>query len=520
MRPADARRVVRYARGVHRYVRADLSRPMLRATLAERLATRDERFLQVVYEGIYGRPGSPYLALLRHAGIEEGDLVSLVREKGVDAALVDLHGAGVHVGADEARGRAPIVRPGLELHVRDTDFDNPLVGDGYRGSTGGSTGAPRRTVLDSGDMLDEAINHDLWVESQGVADRPLVVWRSVLPSRAGIRNVFRCGRLGPTPEAWFSPTPLALRATSFEDWVALRVALAAARAGGMHVPRPVHVPVADADRVARWLADRVAEGRPPVLDGPVGACVRAVAAARDGGHDIRGTLVRCGGEPLTAAKRAHIEAAGARVSSHYAMSEVSRVAIGCARPAAPDDTHFLSDKLALLPLPRGDGSSSLLLTTIGRNTAKLFLNVDTGDTAVVEERDCGCVVGAAGLTTHLHTIGSPEKLTSEGVTFQGRDVLELVEVVLPSRLGGAPTDYQIVEREIDGVPRVSVLVSPRVGPIDDDEALRLVLEALAAGPSFRRMMASTLAEANTLSVERAEPFVTDVGKVPALHKVR
>ena len=520
MGPADARRVVRYARGVHRYARADLSRPLLRARLAERLATRDERFIAVVREGVYGRPGSPYLALLRHAGVEEGDLVALVRAKGVNDALATLYEAGVSVGADEARGRAPIVRPGLELHVRDTDFDNPLVGDGYRGTSGGSTGAPRRTVLDSGDLLDEAINHDLWVESEGVADQPLAIWRSVLPSRAGIRNVFRCARLGPRPEAWFSQTPLSLEATSFEDWAALRVALVAARTGGMRVPRPVHVPVADAERVARWLAERVAEGRPPVLDGPVGACVRAISAAGDAALDVGGTLVRCGGEPLTGAKRALVEAAGARVSSHYAMSEVSRVAIGCARPAAPDDTHFLSDKLALLPLPRCDGASSLLLTTIGRHTAKLFLNVDTGDTAVVEERDCGCLVGAAGLTTHLHTIGSPEKLTSEGVTFQGRDVLELVEVVLPQRLGGAPTDYQIVEREVDGVPRVSVVVSPRVGPIDDEEAVRLVLAALAAGPSFRKMMASTLAEARTLSVERAEPFVTDVGKVPALHKVR
>ena len=31
---------------------------------------------------------------------------------------------------------------------------------------------------------------------------------------------------------------------------------------------------------------------------------------------------------------------------------------------------------------------------------------------------------------------------------------------------------------------------------------------------------TTLAEAQTLSVEGAEPFVTEVGKVPTLHKVR
>jgi hypothetical protein len=520
MRPADVARLARFARGVHRYARADLSRPALRAALAERLATRDERFLAVLRDGVYARPSSPYLALLRHAGVEEGDVVALVRARGVDGALAALYDAGVTVGADEVRGRAPIVRPGLELHVRDTDFDNPMLENGFRGTTGGSTGAPRRTVLDPADLVDESIHHDLWVESAGVAGRPLAVWRSVLPSRAGIRTVFRCARLGPRLEAWFTQTPPTVRATSFADWTALRVALGAARAGGRHVPSPVHVPVAGAPRVARWLADRVAEGRAPVLDAPVGACVRAVVAARDAGLDIGGTLVRCGGEPFTEAKLALVEAAGAGAASHYSMAEVSRIAISCDRPSAPDDSHFLSDKLALLPRPAENGTAAILLTTLARHTSKLFLNVDTGDTAVVEERACGCLVGDAGLTLHLHTIRSPEKLTSEGVTFQGGDVLGLVETVLPARLGGGPTDYQIVEREVGGVPRIALVVSPRVGEIDEEEAVRIVLGALAAGPSYRRMMATTLAEAGTVQVERSEPFASEIGKVPALHKAR
>ena len=52
---------------------------------------------------------------------------------------------------------------------------------------------------------------------------------------------------------------------------------------------------------------------------------------------------------------------------------------------------------------------------------------------------------ALGYTTHIHTIRSWEKLTSEGMTFCGHDLIRLIEEVLPARFGGRPTDYQFVE---------------------------------------------------------------------------
>jgi hypothetical protein len=38
--------------------------------------------------------------------------------------------------------------------------------------------------------------------------------------------------------------------------------------------------------------------------------------------------------------------------------------------------------------------------------------------------------------------------------------------VLPARFGGNPTDYQFVERERHGLPKVSLVVSPHIGSLD------------------------------------------------------
>ena len=520
MRPSDGARLARYVRSVRRLSRADVSRRTLLDGLRHRLDRRETALLEILAEAVFARPTSPYLPLFRHAGVEFGDVRTLVAADGVERALQQLYDAGVRVSTSEIRGRTTIVRPGLELEVSHTDFDNPLLADGYRAQSGGSTGAPRKSVLDVDSLVEDAAYHRLWIDAFELEGRPLALWRSVPPGRAGIRTALRCALLGPPLEAWFTPNDPGRRGASLQDWLALNAGRAAARSGGLRIPRPLHVPFGQVEVVARWLADRVAEGRPPILDTPSGSGARAIAAVMELGLDVSGTFLRVGGEPFTPAKARVIASAGATAFAHYSMSEVSRVAIACARPSSTDDVHFLADKLAALP-PTGAGTSSpVILTSLSRTTSKLLINADTGDTAVFDDRPCGCPVGAAGLPLRLHTIRAPEKLTGEGVAFFASDVLELVERILPGRFGGTPTDYQIAEFEREGVTRVAVVISPRVGPVDDEEAIRLVLEMLSRGAAHRRMMTSLWTDAGALEVERREPHVTEAGKLPALHARR
>jgi hypothetical protein len=145
-----------------------------------------------------------------------------------------------------------------------------------------------------------------------------------------------------------------------------------------------------------------------------------------------------------------------------------------------------------------------------------MINVESDDYGVLSERTCGCPLGEVGLTTHMRGIRSYEKLTSEGNHFLGSDLLVLIESVLPARFGGAPSDYQLVEEEIGGLPRVGVVVRPSLGPVNEREVVAAVLTHLGAEPR-NRLMADVWREGDTVQVLRREPHMTAAGKILPLH---
>ena len=180
---ADVRRVASFSAGIRRYLRADLSDEALAARLRRDLATREQRLLATLDAGIYARPTSPYLALLRHAGIEREDLAALVRDEGMEGALHRVHDAGVHVTAEELKGRAPIVRGSLTLHVRAEDFDNPFGPGGLSSISGGTSGTPLRLGLSINDLEEDIAYVRPWLAGAGAAREPSrpLAWRAAEP---------------------------------------------------------------------------------------------------------------------------------------------------------------------------------------------------------------------------------------------------------------------------------------------------------------------------------------------------
>jgi hypothetical protein len=244
-------------------------------------------------------------------------------------------------------------------------------------------------------------------------------------------------------------------------------------------------------------------------------------AAREHGLDLTGTLFRLGGEPLTPARAAVVASTGSRAASSYSMAELGRIGVPCAAPTSTDDLHLLTDKLAVLVRPRSgareDAASALHFTTLRPTSPKLMINVETDDYAVVQDRRCGCLIGELGFSRHVHAIRSHEKLTSEGMTFEGSEVLTLVEETLPARFGGAPTDYQLVDEVDSELPSVAIVVSPGVGDVDEDEVVRVVLAALEQGGAGSRLMTGLWRDGGTLRVVRREPIATPPGKVLPIH---
>jgi hypothetical protein len=177
--------------------------------------------------------------------------------------------------------------------------------------------------------------------------------------------------------------------------------------------------------------------------------------------------------------------------------------------------HLLMDKLVALRRPKLTPTGSvdtLIYTTLLPSSPKLLINVESGDFAEGSVRSCGCPFGLLGFDQHLTGIRSYEKLTSEGVTFLGTELLRLVEEVLPTTFGGYPTDYQLVETEEAGVTRLLVIVSPRLGALDETSVITCVLDTLRAYPGGHAMTQQWI-QAQTLKVVRILPYQTASAKI-------
>jgi hypothetical protein len=506
----------RYLRALPRLLRTPMGPEEAAARIADQLARREQNFVRFLRECVYPNPQSPYPALFASAGAELGDLERMIADDGIEPTLGRLYDEGVRITLDEFKGNVPIERQGVSLRPSALMFENPKPAHGI-GSSGGS-GKATRVAVHMGMLEHDTAYQSLFFDAFGLHGRPILVYRVIPPSRAGVNIVLRQAKIGEPAKRWLSPHRGGRDAESIKFAAFTWATLLVARASGVPVTRPRHCPSSEAVRVARWLAERCAEGTPGILDTQAALAVRVCQAARDEGLDISGTFIRTGGEPLTPGKQEVIRAAGCRAVSHYTMSETQRIGSACADPVGPNDHHFLSDKLAVLQRPvsvGGDGDTvgAFVFTTLLPYAGKVMINVESGDYGELVERDCGCPLGALGLTTHLNDIHSYNKLTAEGNHFLGNDLIELVDEALPRRFGGGPTDYQLVEEEVGGLPKVTVVVRPGVGAVDDSEVVSFVLDHLSA-TQRNRLMTEVWRDGDTLRVARREPYASrPAGKI-------
>jgi hypothetical protein len=515
----------RYHAALQRYLRTTLTEAECAERLRLSLEDRERSFLDVLERAVFAQPASPYARLFDHAGIELGDMKRLVADGGIEGALERVYDAGVYITRDEFRGAVRIERPGLSVSVRDEDFDNRLLETVRRGTTGGSRSSGRRVLRSFEHFEQSLLNQGLFRLAHGLSERPEAIWRPI-PALTGLNLALYSVKLGRPLEKWFTQTRFGERPYPVRGAVITWHALLMARRVGRPLPYPEHVPYSEAARIARWLELKARQGTPAHFGAPVGSVVRVCLAARDHGLDISGSFLRGGGEPLTPERAEVMASTGSRFAPSYAMSEVGRVGLACAAPVAVDDLHLMLHKLAVLQRPRrvprsGETVNALFFTTLVPSSPKLMINVETDDYAVVEERRCGCAIGELGFTRHLHTVRSYEKLTSEGMTLRGAQVVTLLERTLPERFGGAATDYQLVE-DLDGaLPSLSIVVSPRVGEIDDQDVVEVVLSELAHGGAAGQDISRIWRDARTLRVIRREPYATRrMSKILPVHVKR
>jgi hypothetical protein len=297
----------------------------------------------------------------------------------------------------------------------------------------------------------------------------------------------------------------------------------AGRVAGVPLAGPSLATLEDPRPIVRWIREVLDAGGIPHVWGFASSAVLVCEAARSAGVDIAGARFTMGGEPTTAARRRAVEDAGAVPLPRFGATETDIIAFACRSPEAPDDQHFFHDRHALVEAResevQGVAPGTILLTSLLDSAPVLLLNVSLGDQAVVTRGQCDCPMERLGWPLHVRSIRSFEKLTAGGVTFLDVDVIRVLEEVLPARFGGAPTDYQLVERPDGdaGRPLLGLRIHPRVGFLDAGEVADAFFDGIGGGDSGERLMELQWRKGRVLRVEREPPARTQSGKILHLH---
>ncbi len=513
----DLAMLARLTRDLPGFIRTPITSEQAVEIIRGRLAARRERFLLMAERAIYGHQRSPYHQLLRAAGCEFGDLKALVDKEGLEAALSGLVEAGVYVSYDEFKGRKEAVRGNLRFLFDETDFDNPHVSPHFEVRSGGTRGPGTVVKRGLASITDLAVTTRFALHAHGLSEHDHAIW--TLP---GLTPTLIYSKLGRAPIAWFYPvTPLPLKMQAGSRYLA-----ALGRLLGCRLPTPMFVDLQDPSQIAVWLTSRLREGTSVCLTTYASSAVRVCIAARERGLDLNGVCFITLGEPFTEAKQQAIEAVGARALVRYAFTEAGIIGYGCANPQLSDDLHLFSDCYGLIQRSREVADSGLsvgafLFTSLLPSAPKILLNVESGDYGMIDRRDCGCMLGTVGLTTHLARVRSFEKLSGEGMTFVQTDLLRVLEEVLPAHFGGTSADYQVLEEEGEhGILRLLLIVSPKIGPVDAERVRHAFLEELGRDGGFVRLSAQVWQRAGTVQVKRQWPVATKAGKILPFHVVK
>ena len=508
----------RMALGVRDLLRQPVAADPL-AALRYQMEHREEHFLDLARRIVFANREHPYHELFRIAGCTAEDLAAEVGGHGLEPALEKLYAAGVYLTHDEFKGKTPLVRGGREIPCSAQAWLNPLVRGHMTSSSSGSRSPGTRTPKSTPLQVYREVYHRLQGREFSLAGRTLVQVRPILPSTIGIGTSLRRFRFGEPPAKWFSQSGH-WRDTGHYRAVT-HLLLRTARLMGAPVPFPEYLPEDDFSPVARWIAGLKREGFPCVLRSYVSPAVRVAAAARDAGMDVAGTLFLVDGEALTDAKRAVIEAAGCEVYPKYGISEVGSIGSACRRMRTGNSVHVHSDAVAVIGRRRRTPLSdvevnSLMFTNLLPFAARFLINAEMDDAGRLGTADCDCEYSRAGLHRRIDGIYSYGKLTGQGITLMGGDIVRILETALPERFGGAPGDYQLVEYDGARQAQVELRISPRASAAPPAVVRDFLLREIRG--CYGGSLASRVwTHSGGLEAVAAEPFATRSGKVLPLH---
>jgi hypothetical protein len=519
---SDVKRFTRLALGLREYLKTQITLKQCEEIIRSRILNRENNFLHLIKKTVYDQPNSPYSKLLNVAGCEFEDIKKLVEKNGIEYSLQQLYNAGVYLSFEEFKGTKETIRGGKHFLFKEADFNNPLLSITYQVETSGSRGNGTKAIFDFSHRLDASFYTMLSLATVDALDIPMALWMPVPPSIAGIGNLLDQYKIGHPVEKWFSPVDQTEVQTPLKHRLALKYIVYWGRLWGAHLTYPERVSLTNALKIARWLEKtKYLNGNSALNCSSVGMAVKVCDEASENNLDIKGVKLFVSGEPLTKAKRDRIESTGALVIPRYSNTEIGRMGLGCLDSKAIDGVHLLHDRVALIQRNRMVDNTdiqieSFLFTSLLESSPKCLFNVEMDDFGALEKHECPCLLGKLGYNWHIHNIRSFSKLTGNGMTIIGSDLITTIEKTLPDKFGGSPIDYQIIEEEDEkGTTSLIMVISPAVGTINEDEVKNVILNDLRKNAVGGKLAAGLWNQINTLKMKRMNP-ISKSGKILTL----
>jgi hypothetical protein len=486
--------------------------------IKKRLDGREESFLDLVRQQIYAHPTSPYLNLLKHAGCDFSDLRAYVKRRGLEETLQRLASEGVYLTSEEFKGKKEVVRGTESFRISPADFDTAGSHAGYRIQSSGTRNAPVSSYISFDSLALRSYAACVFFSAHDFFSYCHAVYDGILPASGGVNNLLIYSRIGVGVDRWFAriiPDYVHKQSHFLQTW--LIVALG--KSVGSGFPRPEFIDIREVHRIVEWIVQQNRGGRVCCVTATASNAIRIARVACEMGVSLSGNKFICVGEPFTEGKREIIERAGAKGTTRYAYGGGTNIGFGCANPAYTDEVHVNQHMFALIshsrrPYDNGPGLRPLLCTTLYPYAPRMLLNVENGDYVTFDKRNCGCGLDKVGLTLHVHRIRSFEKFASEGANYTYTDLFDLLEKTFPTEFGGGPGDYQLVEEEDEnGQTRLSLVVDPAVGDINEQRLLSRLRDALGELAWHSRFWQ----DAGTFRIKRAIPHTSARGKLLPLH---
>jgi hypothetical protein len=490
--------------------------------IRRQLQNRTSLFLDITRRIIFANPQNPFFEMFRQAGCTLADLEQSVERNGLENTLAILHRQGVYVTHDEFRGKTPIIRSGRSIPAGTASFINPLVTGRIVSTSSGSRGKHLRSPLSTQLRLYREAQTGLRLKELGLEGRRHVEVKPILPSMTGLGSCLWAKRLGRRVDRWFTVGG-DLQHSGHYRWATHFMVLASNAMGG-GVPLPTYLPPNNFSPVAEWIARLRRQGVSCFVSAFTSPAVRIAAAAMEKGWDISGTAFLAAGEALTDAKRMVIEKAGAQAFNSYPISEMGLMGHACRQMKTGNRVHLFKDSLAVISYKRKAPLTdveidSFLCTTLLPFSSYVLINAEAEDCGTIETATCDCLFSRVGFTEQICDIGSFGKLTGQGMTLVGTDVVRILEERLPASLGGLPGDYQLVEHEGAAQTQLTLRVSPRAGVLSSERIRECFLKEIqnCYGGSLAARMWD---HAEGVNVVIDEPFSTNTGKILPLHLLR